>query len=158
MDPDYASIIHTIASSSTGRALAVPPAIGSATIQLFHGTDVDTAMWIQGNGLNFEQMIQYCKEFGFGVEYFWATTRMRVACQYSLGNSAVMVNSALPAVVSFTLPTTAVTGLLSSEPPLVEQWSLEDADYRFRPEAFATVNGAMTNCTVVLTTEVKLDD
>ena len=51
-----------------------------------------------------------------------------------------------------------VAELESRAPPLVEQWSLEDADYRFHQESFVAVNAAMIDRTVSLTTEIQIED
>jgi hypothetical protein len=161
MEPEFTAAVQANTSTTISfesAAVTTSLSCNTVSIRLFHGTDLNTALWIQENGLSFERMVEYCTGFGFGAGYFWTTTRMRIACQYSHGNPAVAMNGVLPAVVSFVLPMSVVRGLESGTPPLVEQWSVEDADYRFHPEAFATVNAAMTDRMVSLTAEVQIDD
>ena len=158
MDPIITVVSVDGVTTSTSSGLEVTPSNTAGLLQLFHGTDADTAVLIAANGLDFERMIEYCARFGASPDYFWATTRLRIARTYAELNSVVQLDGVPPAVLGFVLPLTVVSRLSSSAPPLVEQWSPEDADYRFNPRAFAAVNAAITNATVTLTSEVQLND
>lgn len=155
MDPDFIAIVRATASADT------PTSIAADMVRLWHGTDMGTAMSIAQSGVSYEQMVLYLAKYGPGriaPDFFWTTTRPKVACTYAYLNNAVNINGARPAVLSFVLPTVVVAGLLSNAPPLVEQWSPEDADYRFSPECFATINSAMADVMVDVAANVNLDE
>lgn len=160
MDRDFSGVVKATASgtASTRDSSAGQPALVPELLRLYHGTDHATALWIAEHGLSMDRMLSYCAKFGMTPNSFWTSVLQRVARDYSGLNYEVQMNSAEPAIVSFSLPVSVVMTLMERAPPLVVQWSREDADCCFYPEAFSLVNSAMADPTVTLTAEIRIED
>lgn len=124
---------------------------GSDWLQLWHGTDLGSALWIAEHGLNSERMRAYYEK----TREFWATTSWWQAEQYAALNIAVYTKGATPAILGAKVPLAVVDGLLLRTPPLVGR-TPEDGGYCFQPETFVTINAVMTDKTVTIVAEANL--
>jgi hypothetical protein len=127
---------ETVTFTASGGTVTVSPSEGDL-ITLGHGTDIASAQYIAGSGINYEMAVGYG-----GGGSFWTTEDLDWAKWCAFANPA----DGDPALVTFGLPVSVVQGALSSLPPLAAEH--DNKTYEFYEKCFKLLNQSMVNATV----------
>jgi hypothetical protein len=120
-------------------------------VQIYHGTDLDSANRLKNDGVSHAEMQAYYE----ASSDFCTTPSIRTAVMYSTLNIAVQMNGATPAVFGAKLPVRVVQELKNNN--LVKEIP-EDPAMEFSPAAFESINAAMSDKEVTLTADIRFDE
>jgi len=119
------------------------PALTSVTsdyVCLYHGTDIESAIWIKEYGLD-----EGRASASGGEGQFWCVPMIDPAATF-----AISTLSNKPTIVALEIPVSVIATCLTTAPPLVLLHPMPSTVYyQFRPSSFQILNESMTNVKLI---------